>query len=159
MPIFYFYLSWLLESCNTSDFLYVPPPPFFFKYYCAVIQYHTNCNNSYLCNLQQKNDVSANLLNDNGSTIQYSTNVNWDRSKGCNYYLSDVKSDCNKRVFFLIAYAWTFTHVCMKINSLIERNINPVSSIKYQCRSIIIWSVPRAFQLILNCQPSYIWTY
>ena len=42
-------------------FLYVPlpPPPFFFllKYYCAMIQYHTNCNKSYLCNLQQKNDV------------------------------------------------------------------------------------------------------
>jgi hypothetical protein len=33
----------------------------------AVIQYHRICNNSYLCNLQQKNDVSVKLLN--GPTI------------------------------------------------------------------------------------------
>jgi hypothetical protein len=66
MSHFYFCLPWLLESCIPVIFLYKKCmyPPFFFllKYYCAVIQYHINCNKSYLCNLQQKNDVSVNLL-------------------------------------------------------------------------------------------------
>ena len=45
MSHFHFCLPWL-ESCQW--FLYVPPF-FLLKYYCVVIQYHTNCNNSYLC--------------------------------------------------------------------------------------------------------------
>jgi hypothetical protein len=56
MSHFYFCLPWLLESCIPVIFLYKKCmyPPFFFllKYYCAVIQYHTNCNKSYLCSLQ-----------------------------------------------------------------------------------------------------------
>jgi hypothetical protein len=41
-------LSTLIGVLHTSDF-YVYPPFFLLKYYCVVIQYHTNCNNSYLC--------------------------------------------------------------------------------------------------------------
>ena len=37
------------ESCIPVIFFYMYPPFFLLKYYCAVIQYHTNCNNSYLC--------------------------------------------------------------------------------------------------------------
>ena len=55
------------ESCIPVIFFYMYPPFFLLKYYCAVIQYHTNCIKSYLCNLQQKNDVTVNLLN--GPTI------------------------------------------------------------------------------------------
>ena len=107
MSHLYFCLPWLLESCIPVIFyMYSPLPLFLLKYYCAVIQYHTNCNNSYLCDLQQKNDVTVNLLN--GPTIysysrewKYSTNVNChcqsktEERKGCNYYLPDLKSDCN----------------------------------------------------------------
>ena len=66
MSHFYFCLPRLKISgvLHTSD-LYMYPSPFFFllKYYCVVIQfqYYTNCNNSYLCDLQQKNDVSNSL--------------------------------------------------------------------------------------------------
>jgi hypothetical protein len=58
-----FCLSWLLESCIPVIFICTPTPLFLLKYYCVVNQYHTNCN----CDLQQKNDVSVNLLN--GPTI------------------------------------------------------------------------------------------
>ena len=65
---FLFLSTLTIGVLHTSDFLYVLTPLVFLsKYYCAVIQYHTNCNKSYLCNLQQKNDVSVNLLN--GPTI------------------------------------------------------------------------------------------
>ena len=90
---------------HTIDF-YMYPPLFSFWNISVVIQYHTNCNNSYLCDLQQKNDVTVNLLN--GPTIysysrewKYSTNVNChcqsktEERKGCNYYLPYLKSDCN----------------------------------------------------------------
>ena len=73
-PIFYFNFRCLIENqasnyrlLGASSYMY---PLFLLKYYC-VIQYHTNCNNSYLCDLQQKNDVSVNLLN--GPTIHRST--------------------------------------------------------------------------------------
>jgi hypothetical protein len=57
MSHFYFCLPWLLESCIPVILICTPTPLFLLKYYCVVIQYHTNCNNSYLCDLQQKNDV------------------------------------------------------------------------------------------------------
>ena len=101
MSHFYFCLPWPLQSCIPVIFLYVLPLPFFLlKYYCVVIQYHTNCNKSYLCNLQQKNNVSMVQLYI-AREWKYSTNVNChcqsktEESKGCNYYLPDLKSDCN----------------------------------------------------------------
>ena len=72
---FLFLSTLTIGVLHTSDFyMYiVPPPPFSFWNITVrvVIQYHTNCNNSYLCDLQQKNDVSVNLLN--GPTIYRST--------------------------------------------------------------------------------------
>jgi hypothetical protein len=60
------------------------------------------------------------------SEWKYSTNVNChcqsktEESKGCNYHLPDLNSDCNNgvklllfKVYFLIGYALTFTHVWM----------------------------------------------
>ena len=46
----FLFLSTLIGGVlHTSDFYMYPPPFFLLKYYCVVIQYHTNCNNSYLC--------------------------------------------------------------------------------------------------------------
>jgi hypothetical protein len=91
-----------LKSCIPVIFYMLPHPPLFLlKYYCAVIQYHTNCNNSYLlewcfCQFAQWSNYIA-------REWKYSTNVYWhchcqsktEESKGCNYYLPDLKSDCN----------------------------------------------------------------
>jgi hypothetical protein len=50
MSHFYFCLPWLLESCIPVIFICTPSHLFLLKYYCVVIQYHTNCNNSEDCN-------------------------------------------------------------------------------------------------------------
>jgi len=64
---------------------------------------------------------------------KYSTNVYWhwqsniEASKGCKYYLSDLKSECNNgikllrfKVYLLIAEILTSTQVCQHINSSIN---------------------------------------
>ena len=65
-------------------------------------------------------------------------------SKGCNYYLSDLKSECNNgtkillfKVYFLTAEVLMLTQVCRHMNSYINRS--QVSG------SIKIWSVPVHF--------------
>jgi hypothetical protein len=57
----YLFLSILtIGVLHTRDFLYVPTP--FELLLCFDFILH-NCNKSYLCSLQPKKDVSANLLN------------------------------------------------------------------------------------------------
>ena len=70
---FYFYYSQLLKGYlflyyTSLAYLWffictLPPFFFFFKILFALIYYHTNCNNTYLCSLQQKRNIYANLLN------------------------------------------------------------------------------------------------
>ena len=54
MSHFYFCLPWLLKSCIPVILKCTPILLFLLKYCCVVIQYHTNCNNSYLCDLQHR---------------------------------------------------------------------------------------------------------
>ena len=69
----------------------------------------------------------------NITICKYSTNVYWhwqsniEASKGCKYYLSDLKSECNNgikllrfKVYLLIAEILTSTQVCQHINSSIN---------------------------------------
>ena len=58
--------SLTIQVLPACDFLYVPPPSlFFFKYYLHWfnITQIVIIHNTYLCSLQQKRDVYANLLN------------------------------------------------------------------------------------------------
>jgi hypothetical protein len=176
MSHFYFCLPWLLESCIPVIFFFICTPLLFFSFWKITVLWFitTQIVLNHICVIFSRRMMSLSIC----SMVQlyitkewkYSTNVNCqcqsktEESKGCKYYLPDLKSDCNNggkllyfKVYFLIGYALTFTHVW--INSSIDRNINPVSSMKYQCRWINIWSNPRAFQCILNCQSSHIWTY
>jgi hypothetical protein len=104
----FLFLSTLIGVLHTSDFYMYPHPLFLLKYYCVVIKYHTNCNNSYLCDLQQKNGVSVNLLN--GPTIyrrlprvqysrewKYSTHVNCHCQVNENYdFMSEMRKNKSK---------------------------------------------------------------
>jgi hypothetical protein len=86
MSHFYFCIPWL-ESCIPVIFICTPPLPFFLlKYYCVVIQYHTNCNNSYLCYINPCFWISSGSFNyllnlgrvtSEGSRNNVSINRNW----------------------------------------------------------------------------------
>ena len=110
MSHFYFCLPWLLESCIPVIFICTSTPLFLLKYYCIVIQFNTTqIVITNICVIFSRRTTSLSIC----SMVQlyiglqyrrewkYSTNVNChcqsktEESKGCNYYLPDLKSDCN----------------------------------------------------------------
>ena len=90
-------------------FLYVPPPPFSFWNITVLWSNTTQIVITHICVIFSRRTMSLSIC----SMVQlyiglqyrrewkYSTNINChcqsktEQSKGCNYYLPDLKSDCN----------------------------------------------------------------
>ena len=98
-------ITYLLVLMHTNDFLYVPPSFFSFRNITVLWFNTTQVVINLICVIFSRRMMSLSIC----SMVQlyiarewkYSTNVNChcqsktEESKGCNYYLSDLKSDCN----------------------------------------------------------------
>ena len=110
MSHFYFCLPWLFESCIPVIFYMSPPFPIEINI-TVLWSNTTQIVITNICVIFSRRTMSLSIC----SMIQlyiawkwkYSTNVNChcqsktEESKGCNYHLPDLKSDCNNGVKLL----------------------------------------------------------